>query len=187
MGYLRLKFDKIVFEHNKKEIINKIESSSLSDKNISNNNNNSKNIIYNTEPNEMHYCRICYQKEINKNDPLICPCKCYGSMKFVHLSCLKNNINLKIHKKHDKCYDMYLFQNYNCEICLSTFPKYLIIKNKKVNLLELDTSNYKNYALCDLIQYDDKNDYIFHIGYLILKLEPYLVVSQEDYIVREVN
>ena len=177
MGYLRLKFDKIVFEHNKKEIINKIESSSLSDKNISNNNNNSKNIIYNTEPNEMHYCRICYQKEINKNDPLICPCKCYGSMKFVHLSCLKNNINLKIHKKHDKCYDMYLFQNYNCEICLSTFPKYLIIKNKKVNLLELDTSNYKNYALCDLIQYDDKNDYIFHIGYLILKLENNMIIK----------
>ena len=100
-------------------------------------------------------CRICYGEDTNEKNPLICPCKCYGSMKFVHLSCLKNNINLKIHKKHDKCYDMYLFQNYNCEICLSTFPKYLIIKNKKVNLLELDTSNYKNYALCDLIQYDE--------------------------------
>ena len=170
IGYLRLKFDKIVFENNKKEKHIKNDSSILSDKNISNNN-NSKNIIYNTEPNEMHYCRICYQKEVNKNDPLICPCKCNGSMKFVHLSCLKNNINLKIHKKHDKYYDMYLFQNYNCEICLSTFPKYLIIKNKKINLLEIDTSNHKNYALCDLIQYDDKNDYVFHIGYLLLRLE----------------
>jgi hypothetical protein len=92
-------------------------------------------------------------------------------MKFVHLSCLKNNINLKIHKKHDKYYDMYLYQNYNCEICLATFPKYLIIKNKKINLLDIDISNYKNYAFCDLIQYDEKNDYIFHIGYLVLRLE----------------
>ena len=174
MGYLRLKFDNIYFENsNNIEINNSIEDSSGSmDNNINNNNNNNqKNIIYNTEPNDAHYCRICYQKEVNRNDPLICPCKCYGSMKFVHLSCLKNNINLKIHKKHEKYYDMYLFQNYNCEICLSTFPKYLIIKNKKINLLEIDISNYKNYALIDLIQYDDKNDYIFHIGYLVLRLE----------------
>ena len=177
IGHLRLKFDKIYFENeskdNKNEINNENNESSISlDKNINNNNNLSgKNIIYNTEPNDIHYCRICYQKQINKNDPLICPCKCYSSMKFVHLSCLKNNINLKIHKKHDKYYDMYLYQNYNCEICLATFPKYLIIKNKKINLLEIDTSNYKNYALCDLIQYDEKNDYIFHIGYLVLRLE----------------
>jgi hypothetical protein len=92
-------------------------------------------------------------------------------MKFVHLSCLKNSINIKIHKKHEKYYDIYLYQNYNCEICLSTFPKYLIIKNKKINLLDIDTSNYSNYALCDLIQYDEKNDYIYHIGYLVIRLE----------------
>lgn len=170
IGHLRLKFDKIYFDDNigeiEKKINNNNESSISSEKNKS-----GKNINNNTEPNETHYCRICYQKEINNNDPLICPCKCYGSMKFVHLSCLKNNINLKIHKKHDKYYDMYLFQNYNCEICLATFPKYLIIKNKKVNLLDIELSNYKNYALCDLIQYDENNDYIFHIGYLVLRLE----------------
>ena len=51
---------------------------------------------------------------------------------------ISNSNNLKIHKKHDKYYDMYLFQNYNCEICLATFPKYLIIKNKKVNLLDIE-------------------------------------------------
>jgi hypothetical protein len=184
IGHLRLKFDKIVFEQKKEDEMN--DKNNLSDsmnssdkknnnaRNEKNNNNGDeggKNIIYNTEPNETHYCRICYQKEINKNDPLICPCKCYGSMKFVHLSCLKNNINLKIHKKHDKFCDMYLFQNYNCEICLATFPKYLIIKNKKINLIEIDTSNCKNYALCDLIQYDEKNDYIFHIGYLVIRLD----------------
>ena len=174
IGHLRLKFDKIFFENNQNKDINnnhKTESLFSSNKNNNNNDINGKNIIYNTEPNETHYCRICYQKEINKNDPLICPCKCYGSMKFVHLSCLKNSINLKIHKKHDKYYDMYLFQNYNCEICLATFPKYLIIKNKKINLIEIDISNYKKYALCDLIQYDEKNDYIFHIGYLVIRLD----------------
>ena len=175
IGHLRLKFDKIFFkdenEENKNLLNDDKKGSSISLEENINNNISGKNIIYNTEPNETHNCRICYQREINKNDPLICPCKCYGSMKFVHLSCLKNNINIKIHKKHEKCYDIYLYQNYNCEICLSTFPKYLIIKNKKINLLDIDISNYTDYALCDLIQYDVKNDYIYHIGYLILRLE----------------
>lgn len=171
IGHLRLKFDKIFFsDENRNNILNDNNDSSGSGEQ-NNINQSGKNIINNTEPNETHYCRICYQREVNKNDPLICPCKCYGSMKFIHLSCLKNNINIKIHKKHEKYYDIYLYQNYNCEICLSTFPKYLIIKNKKINLLDIDTSNYSNYALCDLIQYDEKNDYIYHIGYLVLRLE----------------
>ena len=175
IGHLRLKFDKIYFKDENKENKNILNDdnfgSSISIDQNNNNNISENNFIHDTEPNETHYCRICYQREINKNDPLICPCKCYGSMKFVHLSCLKNSINIKIHKKHEKYYDIYLYQNYNCQICLSTFPKYLIIKNKKINLLDIDTSNYSNYALCDLIQYDEKNDYIYHIGYLVLRLE----------------
>ena len=33
-------------------------------------------------------CRICQMPETNK-DPLIAPCRCAGSMRFVHTSCLK--------------------------------------------------------------------------------------------------
>lgn len=36
-------------------------------------------------------CRICYDKEKEK-DPLLIPCKCEGSMKFIHSSCLKKCI-----------------------------------------------------------------------------------------------
>ena len=81
LGHLRLKFDKIFFENNNEN--NNILNNSIGGSSVSLENNNNiiinniqKNIIYSTEPNETHYCRICYQKEVNKNDPLICPCKC---------------------------------------------------------------------------------------------------------------
>ena len=33
-------------------------------------------------------CRICFEDE-NDNNPLINPCKCNGSIRFVHEECLK--------------------------------------------------------------------------------------------------
>ena len=89
-------------------------------------------------------------------------------MKYVHLSCLKNKINLNIYKKYYKHHDIYLFQNYNCDICLATYPKYIIIDNKKLNLLDIDVSNYDNYAICDMIKFEEKNDYIFRVGFLVI-------------------
>mmetsp|Transcript_2321 Transcript_2321/g.3496 ORF Transcript_2321/g.3496 Transcript_2321/m.3496 type:complete len:128 (+) Transcript_2321:490-873(+) len=35
-------------------------------------------------------CRICFSEDANpKEDPLISPCSCSGSMKWVHLKCLQ--------------------------------------------------------------------------------------------------
>ena len=160
LGYLRIKFDKIVLENKTDESMD----------NLSNDNNSNTNKLHENEEN-IHYCRHCFQTETNPNDPLICPCKCTNSLKYIHFSCLKNTINLKIHKKHDKYYDVYFFMSYNCDICLSTFPKYITYKNKNLNLLDIDVSNYKNYILCDMSQYDKENNYIFHIGYLVIKLD----------------
>ena len=160
LGYLRLKFDKIVLENKLNENVNF----------SSNENNSNANKLQESEENK-RYCRHCFQPETNINDPLICPCKCKNSLKYIHYSCLKNIINVKIHKKHDKYYDIYFLMSYNCDICLSTFPKYITYKNKNLNLLDIDVSNYKNYILCDMSKYDKENNYIFHIGYIVIKLD----------------
>lgn len=34
-------------------------------------------------------CRICLEVELPPNNPLIIPCNCKGSMKYLHLNCLK--------------------------------------------------------------------------------------------------
>jgi hypothetical protein len=35
-------------------------------------------------------CRICYTNESGIDDPLITPCKCNGSMGYIHYKCLKS-------------------------------------------------------------------------------------------------
>ena len=34
-------------------------------------------------------CRICFSDECEKDNPLISPCKCSGSMSHVHIKCLR--------------------------------------------------------------------------------------------------
>ena len=170
LGYISLKFDKIFFSQEKNDDkssygnINIIQEKKVSFSSKSSSNENEK------------FCRICFQKGIgpfpgNRDrelDPLISVCKCIDSMKYVHLSCLKNKINLNIYKKYYKHHDIYLFQNYNCDICLATYPKYIKFDNKKLNLLDIDVSNYDNYAICDMIKFEEKNDYIFRVGFLVI-------------------
>ena len=67
-------------------------------------------------------CKICYDNDYNYSNPLISPCNCSGSVKWVHLQCLNQWRTVN--------------QNnfYNCDLC-----KY------KYNLIEKNLSKYDNY------------------------------------------
>ena len=135
IGRIRMKFDRISFMSKNKSLYEVINNNNLlNDSQTLNSKENNETISVNkmlasslvnptsarnTELNGKAYCRLCYQSDSTITDPLISPCNCSGSMKYIHLSCLKNSIKLKYHKKSDSYYDMYLFQNYSCEICLT--------------------------------------------------------------------
>jgi E3 ubiquitin-protein ligase DOA10 len=76
---------------------------------------NSKNTDLNSSKDKE--CRYCLASDKISN--LIHPCKCYGSLKYVHSECLSNWI---VVKKEEEIFD----QNYTCEIC-----KYTIKYSKK--------------------------------------------------------
>ena len=208
LGRLRLKFDKINFsnKNNKNENNNIINSrTSYTMININTNpimttsndfmpninNNLSEELTKNNfiiEPEketiEKIYCRLCYQEDSTVLDPLLCPCKCKGSMKYIHYSCLKKSIMQKIQVKKEKYFDLYFFKSYHCEICLETYPKYIKYKTYIYNLVEVDLSKYNDYIQASIIYYTDNNhhmnnsnlDYenkkqLSYLGYLIFNID----------------
>ena len=144
IGRIRMKFDKISFKSKDKTIYDLINKNVLNNSQTMNSKDNYETISINKMLSspvvnqssarntellntiQKPLCRLCYQTESTITDPLISPCNCSGSMKYIHLSCLKNSIKLKYQKRSDKYYDMFLFQNYSCEICLFMYPKYII-------------------------------------------------------------
>ena len=116
---------------------------SLKDKDINENNNTiqemkNENMILNDEKKynatKNKYCRICYMEENDSNEnPLLNPCICSGSMKFIHYTCLKHWINNKCYSKieiNDDC-SILNVKPVECELCKTKFPD-LIIKNGNV-------------------------------------------------------
>jgi hypothetical protein len=89
-------------------------------------------------------CRICYMTEIDENnDPLIKPCKCAGSMKYIHLKCLlhwlKTKIKVdKVEYIENKYFNVYSQENVQCELCKEFFPHILKHNNKLFNLTKIE-------------------------------------------------
>ena len=204
LGRLRLKFDKINLNKISRNdnnlitslvsnnLINTMHISSSNDYFNNINNNYSEEITKNNlfiEDNkekdtiEKICCRLCYQEESTVFDPLLCPCKCKGSMKYIHFSCLKKSIMQKIQIKNEKNFDLYFFKSYNCEICLETYPKYIKYKSHIYNLVEVDLSKYTDYIQASIIYYTDNNNQInannnqenkkqlTYLGYIIFNID----------------
>ena len=54
-------------------------------------------------------CRICLSED-EPGNPLISPCKCSGTMRFIHASCLQEWLESKKHKKETKNVYSYIWK-----------------------------------------------------------------------------
>ena len=195
VGKVRIKFDKISFKSKNKSLYEIIHQETPKDNiniqnnskdNIDNNDITANKIMMtsmlnsvsdrNTDIKTKPICRLCYLSESSIEDPLISPCNCSGSMKYIHLSCLKNNIKFKCTKKCNEYVEMFLFKSYACEICLTQYPKFIAYKTQIYYLFDLDLNKFENYVLCDLTKYIDNNNNnnnrkISRFGYLMFKVE----------------
>lgn len=122
--------------------------------------------ITNPESNENtsgHACKICLSEDDSKENPLISPCSCIGSMKYIHYSCLKTWFNTKIQKTINQNSICYYWRNIDCEICKKPFngvnelfEKGIINdKGKKCLILESVDKDKSNLRGMHLIQFND--------------------------------
>ena len=111
-------------------------------------------------------CRICYMEEENDKNPLVQPCICSGSMKFIHLSCLKQWIGTRSCIKIDNTEDcsIFLIKPVECELCKTKFPDF--IKHEGILWPLLDfTNEFASYLTLESLTLDkQKNKFIYVIS-----------------------
>lgn len=66
---------------------------------------------------EERICRICLNEENSEINPLINPCRCSGSMKWIHLKCLRKWLFNKVELVEDEIIRIYAWKDLNCELC----------------------------------------------------------------------
>ena len=67
-------------------------------------------------------CRICLSEEYGEANPLFSPCKCKGTMKFIHIKCLQEWLNSKKVQKDSENVKTFFWKSLDCELCKTPFP-----------------------------------------------------------------
>ena len=113
-----------------------------------------------TSLNEPRICRICLVEE-EESDPLIAPCNCGGTMKFIHLSCFKKWIESKTIKKQSENSTSYQIKALTCEISRCPIAANIIVQNQNVDLLAISKVEP---PFITLESYNpEKNEYSIHL------------------------
>ena len=111
------------------------------------------------EEKKEHFCRICYGEEDENDNPLVQPCSCHGSMKYIHLNCLKQWLNINtyiLHENNEFC-KTFKIKEARCELCKTKLPDFIRHKGKlyEINDFGID---YKNYIIIESLTVERNNN-----------------------------
>ena len=94
-------------------------------------------------------CRICLSDDYDdNNNPLINPCKCSGTMKYLHLECLRQLVKSKVQTTVNERVTVLTFKTLECDICKSPFPENVKVKHTTYTVIDLNRP-YTNYVIIE--------------------------------------
>ena len=113
-------------------------------------------------------CRICYGDDSTNNNPLLSPCNCKGSMKYIHYLCLKNWLNSKIeedivvNEDNEIPIITYNRKDINCELCKSKLPDYVKYNGAYFNIC-FYKPKFKEFVVLESVKSDKQKTKNIHM------------------------
>ena len=114
-------------------------------------------------------CRICYCEEEpleSLENPLVQPCKCSGSLKYIHLNCLKHWLNTKslFRIESNENFTFFLIKPVECELCKAKFPDIIKHRGKLYEILEYK-SEFEYYCIIESLTVDkNRNRFVYVVS-----------------------
>ena len=112
-------------------------------------------------------CRICYTEETDEDNPLIHPCSCIGSMKYIHFKCLKFWLeeNTFILEENYQFFQKYKYREPKCELCHSKFPEIIYYRGKEYHFFDKNNqfNGFNKYVIFELLSSEDNKYKILYV------------------------
>lgn len=96
-------------------------------------------------------CRICLLEGPSDDDPLISSCSCNGSIRYVHLGCLRHWIKGRLNLS-DTSNGTYFYKQLTCELCHAAYPAYVNVNNERVPLVPVPKTQPPFIVLENLVR-----------------------------------
>ena len=111
-------------------------------------------------------CRICYLEEDENciENPLVQPCICTGSVKFIHLNCLRKWVStrscVKIDNSSECC--IFLIKPVECELCKTKFPDFIKYENRLLPVMDF-SQEFESYLTMESLTLDKQNNKFIYV------------------------
>lgn len=111
-------------------------------------------------------CRICLHEQYDHENPLISPCKCGGTMKYIHLKCLQQCLMSKLTTKSSENVLSFSWKKLGCDLCKKNYPYKLNIGGRTVELLDIPKPPGQYLILEELCKEKGSNKglHVIHMG-----------------------
>jgi hypothetical protein len=100
-------------------------------------------------------CRICLSEKYKDDNPLICPCNCDGTMKYIHLRCLQRALRSKVTTRASESTLSFSWKVMSCDLCKKPYPYRFILGDQNIELIQIPKPPEKFIILEGLCK--DKN------------------------------
>ena len=112
-------------------------------------------------------CRICYGEEDTDDNPLVHPCHCSGTMKNIHLECLRQWLSTRTCQKVSSSNDnpdsaVFQIKQVECELCKTKLPDYIRHLGKLYEILDFH-SEFDNYITLESLTLDKHNNKYLYV------------------------
>lgn len=112
-------------------------------------------------------CRICYGDEDTDENPLVHPCQCSGTMKNIHLECLRQWLSTRMCQKVSSSNDnpdsaVFQIKQVECELCKTKLPDYIRHLGKLYEILDFH-SEFDNYITLESLTLDKHNNKYLYV------------------------
>ena len=97
-------------------------------------------------------CRVCLRESQSSVNPLVSPCRCAGTMKYIHLKCLQRALRAKITTRSTESSVSFEWVGLACDLCRQPIPPKLSVAGKVVDLLEVKPNG--NFLVLETLRSD---------------------------------
>jgi hypothetical protein len=111
---------------------------------------------------EKSICRICLYDTEEKDNPLVNPCMCSGTMKYIHIQCLQKWVSSNRTIKNTDCTTSYTFKIHNCEVCKQPFKHQISYSGRNFDLFNIWRPSAP-YVMLQSEGKDSRGSQSFHI------------------------
>ena len=110
------------------------------------------------ESEEPKICRICWTADDEDANPLIAPCRCSGTVGYIHYQCLKEWLRSKMLERKNPGLHSQYWKVFECDLCKMSFPYTLSVCGSKYPLVDFpQPENVKQPYIVIQSQMLDKN------------------------------